>query len=396
MSSGLDENDVLTIADGRGNSFCVSPKAFVSNLESLRRRLNPGTEVWQVVKGNGYGMGIEVATRLGRAAGVDGYCVGSGAEARRLRELEPNAPVLVFTACPPEQLSSIAALDVIVTVNSIESFDALASHLTAAKFMLELDCGFGRYGLDADGVRQLRDRRVANPNLKCVGAYTHFGMAADNLISEGTQKFDSMLSDLSMGVETPLVTMVASSETALRAPQLPYSAVDPGRLLYGLAGLDAPAWGIRPVVLRATSALAQVNRHSTSQRLTIGYGEPRLIQAGTTTGVFPLGWYDGLSTAAPFGVVVVAGVRCEVLARTLMHSVVDLSAVPEVCIGDEVVIFDNEGVLPLDLAAVAQNQSALWLHIRLLNSISSAGEADCFEPALGRREERRGDGSFLD
>jgi len=377
MADGAEAADEWCLRDGRGNSVTVSPQRFLDNVASLRRELRPGTEIWQVVKGDGYGLGLDHALRLGLLAGVDGFCVGTGAEARSARHLAPDAQILLFTASPPDELARAASLGVTLTVNSLPSYRALAAQPTPVSFLLELDCGFGRYGATPEELEQIRNEYEDASHLTCVGAYTHFGMAADELLAPGTKRFDTMVAQFRDGLsgsrrEEPFLTMVASTDAALTAPDLPYSAVDPGRLLYGLAGHDQPGWRLRPVVRRLVSKLAQVRRLDSAQPVRIGYDGPLELGEDSTIGVFPLGWHDGLSTGKPLGQVVVRGVACPVLARTLLHSIVDLSGVPGARVGDEVVIFDNDTEHTLVAAAAGQGQTALWMHMRTIGSIITA------------------------
>ena len=237
----------VSVCDGRGNTFTVDQGRFTANVEQVRSHLLYGVEVWQVAKGNGYGLGVELAVRLGHSAGLRSFCVGTPAEALRVRRVAPDCSVLLFTACPPDITAELAAQQVIVTVNSLEAYQALVDSGSPSRFFLELDCGFGRYGLSQDHLKTLREQYCERHPVECVGAYTHFGMSAERLLQTGTALFDLMVEEFARGLTRPIATMVASTETILRAPHLGYSAVDPGRLLYGSAGPDQDSWGIAPV-----------------------------------------------------------------------------------------------------------------------------------------------------
>ena len=376
VAEGSTAATSVSVCDGRGNTFTVDQERFTANAERVRTRLLPGVEVWQVAKGNGYGLGVELAVRLGHRAGMRSFCVGTPAEALRVRRVAPGCSVLLFTACPPDITAELAAQQVIVTVNSLEAYQALVDSGSPSRFFLELDCGFGRYGLSQDDLRTLRARYCERQPVKCVGAYTHFGMATERLLQSGTALFDLMVEEFTRGLTRPIATMVASTETILRAPHLGYSAVDPGRLLYGIAGPDQDSWGIVPVLQSVTSQLVQVSAVGHEREVQIGYGGPVRFGPGARLAAFPLGWLDGLSAAPPFGEVLVGGQRCPVIARTLQHSIVDISSTADAKAGTLVTLVgeDDGSELTLESAASAQDVSPLQLHMKLLGAIAATGD----------------------
>ena len=217
VAEGSTAATSVSVCDGRGNKFTVDQDRFTANAERVRNRLLPGVEVWQVAKGNGYGLGVELAVRLGHRAGMRSFCVGTPAEALRVRRVAPGCSVLLFTACPPDITAELAAQQVIVTVNSLEAYQALVDSGSPSRFFLELDCGFGRYGLSHDDLQTLRARYCERQPIKCVGAYTHFGMATERLLQSGTALFDLMVEEFTRGLTRPIATMVASTETILES-----------------------------------------------------------------------------------------------------------------------------------------------------------------------------------
>lgn len=362
------------VTDRRGNGFAIDPGVFRDNVMAVRSRIPEGTQIWQVVKGDGYGLGVELAVELGRSAGVTAFCVGTPEEALRVRRSVSGSDVLLFTACPPTQTADMARHDVIVTVNSHATYRALVDLGTPARFFLELDCGFGRYGLGPTELRAIRANYDDDQLVRCVGLYTHFGMASDQLLDNGTAAFDDMVAAFGHGLTHALVTMIASSDTVLLEPDLDYSAVDPGRLLYGIAGSIQRDWGIRPVLRSVSSELVQVKEIQQETKVSIGYSGPVQLGPGSRLGTFPLGWLDGLSTAAPYGEVLVAGVRCPVLARTLQHSIVDVTTAPQAQMGAPVTLVGRDGgsVISLESAAAAQNVPPVDMHMRLPGAITKS------------------------
>ncbi|MBY8825511.1 alanine racemase [Sphingomonas colocasiae] len=357
-------------ADGRGNVIAIDVRAFAGNVDCTRTLMAPGAALYQVVKADGYGFGIERAIRLGLDAGVDGFCVGTIQEALRAKALAPAHPILLFTACPPALLAGVACQGVIVTVNSVAAYQALDG-LEGARFMMEFDCGFGRFGLDHAAFDALLAREGQRTRPRCLGGYTHFGSRAGAAFDEGLRRFDGFGAMLRAAFGDDQLLMAAASHGLVWRPGLPYPGAHPGSLLYGMVPA-AVAPGFAPVLRSVTSPIIQVNRIAEAQSLSVGYGSGVMLPAGGATGVFPLGWNDGLSTGAALGSVLVRGRRAPVIARTLFHSIVDLSGIDTPAIGEAVTVIGTQGGERIGLhdAADAMEIAATELHFRLAGAIT--------------------------
>lgn len=367
------EDDSLVVveaADGRSNRFTLDAAAFEANVSATRRLLPQATKLFQVVKGNGYGLGLERAIALGRRADVDGFCAGTPSEALRAKRLAPDLPILLFPSCAPSMLPALAEAGVVLSINSERSFNELLQAGVNASVFFKLECGLGRYGLDHSSLASVLAAHHGQSRIRCVGVYSHFGSGSDEILDAGIARFENFLRALKAALPAPLTTMIASSPTILRRPQLGYTAVDPGRLLYGLV---EEADGIRPVLRSVASTLLQITAYASSQTVRVGYANRVELPPGGRTGVFPLGWLDGLSTTGEFEHVLVRGVRVPVIGRTLLHSIVDLSAVAEAEVGDEVVLVGQQCDERLTLADLARSHgvSPIEVHFRLLGAIGA-------------------------
>lgn len=368
------EEDSLVVVeapDGRGNRFTLDAAAFVANVSATRRLLPPATKLFQVVKGNGYGIGLERVIALGRRAGVDGICAGTPSEARRAKRLAADLPVLLFPSCPPSMLPELAEAGVVLSIHSKQSFDELMRAGVDASVFFKLECGLGRYGLDQRTLEAVLDAYRMQSRIRCIGVYSHLGSNSDDTLDAGIARFEQLLKTASAAIATPLMTMVASSHVIVRRRRLDFTVVDPGRLLYGLVeGVE----GTRPVLRSVASTLLQITEYATSQTLQVGYANRVELPPQGRTGVFALGWLDGLPTAGGLGHALVRGVRVPVIGRTLLHSIVDLSAVEQAEVGDEVLLVGEQGNERLTLADQARSHgvSPTELHFRLLGAISGS------------------------
>lgn len=348
----------------------IDAHAFAHNVLLARSLMAPDALMYQVVKADGYGFGVERAVSLGLAAGVEAFCAGTIEEAIRVRTAAPDRPVLLFTACPPSLLAQVAREGVIVTVNTLEAYEALEP-IASASFMFEFDCGFGRFGLTDHHFDVVLAREKARKRPRCLGGYTHFGSRASLELDRGLQCFDKFGAKLKRAFGEGQVLMAAASHGLIWRPRLSYPAAHPGSLLYGMLPM-AIAPSFQPVLHSVKSQIIQINRIEEARTLSVGYGPQVALPAGGATGVFPLGWNDGLSTGTALGRVLVRGRHAPTIARTLFHSIVDLSDFDEPSVGEEVALIGPQGgqAIGLHEAADAMAVSATELHFRLAGSIS--------------------------
>jgi alanine racemase len=359
--------------DGRGNRFTLDVGAFENNVHATRSLVPYGTKIYQVIKGDGYGFGLERVVPLGAAAGVDGFCAGTPREARLAKRIVPHLPILLFPSCPPSTLPALAQEGITLTINSERAFAELLQAGVSASIFFKLECGLGRYGLNETSLPSVLEAYRRQSRIRCVGAYSHVGNGNDAILDAGIERFEGFLAGLRAAVPEPLTTMLASSPTILRRPRLPFTAVDPGRLLYGILEDGQSGGRFAPVLSSVVSTLLQITPVVSGQTVHVGYASPVNLPPGGRTGVFPLGWLDGLSTRGGFEHVLVRGVRVPVIGRTLLHSIVDLSAVPQADVGDELVLVGRQLQEQLTLAEMARSHgvSPIELHFRLLGAIGA-------------------------
>lgn len=353
MQADRKQSSIQT-CDDRDNVCTADLSAFLHNVHEARKILRPSTRIFQVIKGSGYGLGIETALRLGVAAGIDSFCAGTPSEALFARKFAPKAEVLLFSSTPPSLLPGLVSSGVIVTVNSEESLAVLLQSGAEGRFFVEVDFGGGRFGLGAPQLERVLRAVQGQDRLTCVGVYTHFGKPKPTVLDAGVLRFDALLRQVRDALPGPVLSMVASSAPMLMRPHLPYDAVDPGSLLYGLYSTDEVP--TKPVLAELRSHLIQVTRVRAPTELALGYGERVMVPASGTYGVFPLGWLDGLSPRPSASESVVThGERVPVIARTLLNSLVDLSGLKSsASVGDALALVGGRGESAISLVEAAE------------------------------------------
>ena len=242
------------------------------NVQVLRTALD-GSEVWAVVKSNGYGHGAGDVAGAALGAGAAALCVATVAEGLELRRDYPTARILVMgpTASEREVADARdARLDLVVSGGEIPS---------GIRVHLKLDTGMGRWGL----------AELPAPPVEVVGLMSHLATAdTDAAFTEWQiERFGEATRPYSH-----LTRHIANSAAALRYPSARFDAARCGIALYGLSpfGTDPAEDGLEPA-LSWTSHLAQVRLLQPGY--STGYGRRFVAEEPTWIGIVPVGYADG-------------------------------------------------------------------------------------------------------
>jgi alanine racemase len=268
------------------------------NARRLREVLGE-TELWAVVKADGYGHGaVDVASTV-VAEGASALCVATMAEAVELRREFPDARILVMGPTAARDVAQAREAQIELTVADDEVPPGPRVHL-------KLDTGMGRWG--AASLPEVP------PNV--VGLMTHLATADSDVEFARLQleRFEEATSRYSH-----LTRHAANSAAALRLPESRLDAARCGVALYGLSpfGADPADDGLEPV-LRWESHLAQVKPLAAGE--STGYGRRFTAGEATWIGIVPIGYADGFRRDLTGTEVVVAGERRPVVGTISMDA----------------------------------------------------------------------------
>jgi alanine racemase len=300
------------------------------NAQTLLAALG-GSELWAVVKANGYGHGAADVAGAALGAGATGLCVATVAEGLALRRDFPGRRILVMgPAASQREVANAreAGLELVVVGGEIP--DGVRVHL-------KLDTGMGRWGLS----------ELPLPPIEVVGLMSHLATAdTDATFAEWQiERFRDATYPYSH-----LTRHIANSAAALRYPSARFDAARCGIALYGLSpfGTDPVEDGLEPA-LAWTSELAHVRLLQPGW--STGYGRRFIAAEPTWIGIVPVGYADGFRRDLTGTEVRVAGEPRRVVGTVSMDAfAVELDR--ELPVGSPVVIV-GRGVLAERHAEVA-------------------------------------------
>ena len=321
------------------------------NLHLIRASIPPHMRYVSVVKADAYGHGLpQTAARL-MHAGADLFGVANLAEAAAIRELSPDWPILLLSPLLPDEDRYVIEYDVAATVSSADEVARLEAAGRAAgrpvTVHLKIDTGMGRLGVwheeAPDLYRKIRD----SENLKLAGVFTHFSSPDDDaaFTAEQRRRFLAAL-DRCDGIDLSTLLIHADNSAGLETIAVagPFNAVRIGLLQFGIL----PHSRSLLAQVQTTPVFSFRTRVGLVKRLpagnSISYGRTHVLKRDSVVAILTAGYGDGLPrTASNRGHVLIRGQRCPVLGRVTMdQTIVDVTDVPGVCAGDEVVLIGKQ------------------------------------------------------
>jgi alanine racemase len=370
----------------------ISEERLAANYRAIAQAAGAQTAVLAVVKANAYGHGVEFCSTVLARAGAPWLGVASAYEGARARSALGEAgiarrdqpAILVMCGFLQQDVEAIAEHALTPVVWTPEQVGWLEG--TGLAVHVEVDTGMARQGVHpGDELDDLLDELTAS-GLTLDGIFTHF-CAAEVAHSELTQRqerrFEAAVKQvLAKGLAPKWVHAGSSSSVDNPAQSSPWlvnlaNSVDAramvrcGIALYGycspITGADAASVpsklrpALRPVMTWKTRVLSL---RDLAAGETVGYNATFTAPAPMRLAMLPVGYADGLrrqlsgSDARPGGWVILhsrdgSAQRAPIAGRVTMNlTMVDVTAIPGVHIGDEVVVL-GDGITADDHARLA-------------------------------------------
>ena len=349
---------------------------FVSNLHALQGLLNaprgrdgsaaPPGRLLLVVKADAYGHGAVEMARVAEEVGVAALGVATLHEGIQLREAGCRLPIIVLSPLLPSEIGEALAHDLDPTVCDLDFARALSDEAERARrparCHVEVDTGMGRIGVLEPEAEKFLEQLTALPGLRLASVYTHFP-DADGLDLEFSraqiQRFLALLERLRARGLAPPRIHAANSAALLHLPEARLDWVRTGLLAYGHHPPNPRARVAVQPVMALKSRLVQVRELPVGA--SISYGRTFVTQRPARSGVVAVGYGHGYSwLLSNRGAMLVGGRRAPILGRVTMDlTMVDLTEVPGARVGDEVVLFGEQGDAALTLEEVAQGSETI-------------------------------------
>jgi len=342
----------------RPNRFDVDLGAIAHNVAALRGVLPGGTRICAAVKADAYGFGLLPVARTLTAAGVDLLGLVDLRDAVALRRDGITCPVLLYggNLAGERMMRQIREHDLIVTVGDDRTLAVAerSGEASPARVFIEIDVGLERLGCPVDKAARLIKAAAASPAISLEGVYTHMHVpkqaappghsGVPSYLEWQFGRFADLVGGLSREGYATGISMAASTPVLMLTASMSMDAVDVGRYLYGIARAGAEPsladLGLRPAFVSLRSQITYCKRIERAEYRDMA---PFAIRPGMQVGVAPIGFADGLALLN-CGAALVRGVRAPILGNlSLEHVSLDVTGIPGVEAGDEVVFIGRQG-----------------------------------------------------
>lgn len=327
-----------------------------------------GGPICAVVKADAYGHGAAEVADVLQKAGAAAFAVSSLNEGLYLRRRGITVPILILGYIDPARAAVLVQADMITACYSTEFARALSAAAAAAgvraKVHLKIDTGMGRIGFAVrsgfeDTICEL-EALYALPGLDICGVFQHFAVADSDApgdiayTEEQHALFDRVVVRLQADGFATGTVHCANSAAQLRHPEWRHDMTRAGIILYGLDPSDEVRFpALRPcMTLKTVVSFVKTVQPGQS----VSYGRTFTAAAPMQAATVCIGYADGyprrLSGTQAQGMMLINGQPAPVLGRVCMdQTLVDVTNIPGVKMGDEVTVFGPGGADTADSIA---------------------------------------------
>jgi alanine racemase len=269
-------------------------------------------------------------------------------------------PILILGETDDSLFEKVVQQDITTTIFTFEQAKSLSEKAGAlgksAKLHIKLDTGMNRIGFPCNQASEEAIAEIAKlPNLDVEGIFTHYFKADcqdKSSAMEQLAKYTDMLNSLEQRGITFAIRHISNSAGIMEMPNDTYDMVRSGISTYGLypsEEMDKEACVLHPA-MTFKSHITHVKTVKAGE--TVGYGATYTLPCDKRIATVGVGYADGYARAlSNQGRMLVRGQFAPIVGRVCMdQTMIDVSEIPDVAVGDEVVLFGAQGenVLPVE------------------------------------------------
>ena len=335
----------------------IDLSALDHNIKTIKNHLGDNTEMIGVIKADAYGHSAVECAAVLEANGIERFAVATLDEAIELVEEGFDQEIIILSLSPMLCADTLIEYGLTAVIGSIEAAEAISQAAVEAgrkaKVLFAVDTGMGRIGY-----RTMTDEEIAEAcdayqqidaldGVEISGVITHFS-TADEEDREYTEAQIERYNNFCAAMEKAGVKpyrVVANSAAIMVHPDAHFEAARPGIIMYGCYPsnyLYGKELDLKPVMSVKANI---VNIKTVPAGTSVSYGRKFTSEKDTVIATLSLGYADGYKRGLSGKVsVLVDGYRVPVIGNICMDQcMIDVTSVPGVKLGDEVVIMGASG-----------------------------------------------------
>ena len=343
--------------------------SFRQNLKSIKSLLNHHIKTMAIIKADAYGHGAIQCARAATKEQVDYIGVGIIQEGIELRESGINTPILILGGIYPNEVESLIKYNLSTSLSSSAIATSISEQAVHANKIvsvhIKIDTGMSRLGIQPHEFTELLDHVSKFKNIKLEGIFTHLSSADEedpkithnqlSLFSNILKKLRKSSSSKVFGINDQTLFHIANTGGLIRFPESRFNLVRPGISLYG--SFPSPLISskfdslikekrikkLQPVMNWKTKI---IQIQSLRKGVSVSYGGHYVTKNNANLiATIPVGYADGLNRHLSNNMeLLVQGKRVKQVGTICMDMcLIDITNLPDVNTGDEVVIIGSQG-----------------------------------------------------
>ncbi len=357
----------------------ISKSAYRNNIKYIKKIIGENTKLSSVIKGNAYGHGIDKIVPLAEEMGIDHFSVFSASEALETLKIKSSqSDIMIMGLLDFEEIAWAIKNKIeffVFDPERLEKAIEIAKSLNQkARIHIEVETGFNRTGFEYKYMPKLI--KYMNSNRKHFifeGLCTHYA-GAESIsnylrIKNQIKIFHKFFRYFKRNNLVPLKRHTASSAATFTYPNTIMDMARVGIAQYGF--WPSPETKIYQFKKKPSESNMLRRIISWKSRVMvikkveagefIGYGTSYMANKKMKIAVIPIGYANGFSRAfSNTGRVLIRGRRVPVVGTITMNTTtVNISDLPNVEKGDEVVIIGKQRRLSISVSSFCEMSEQL-------------------------------------
>jgi len=341
----------------------VFRKNIIHNLQQYQSKFKD-IKFSPVLKSNAYGHGLVEVAKILENQNIEFLIVDSIFEARILRNAGIKSKILIIGFVWPEEIIQSKIKNISYTITSLEQLRTIDRRIKSPRlFHFKFDTGMHRQGMLVSEKEKVLKIAQNNKFIRLQGICSHLADAdsADERFTLGQieewnniVKYFSKISDIKY-------YHLAATPGVRYLDKIDCNMV---RLGYGLYGVNpfGQNMDLRPA-LRMTAPITLVKEIKKGDK--VGYNTTFEAQKDMKIATIPVGYFEGIDRRlSNKGFVKVRDRFCPIIGRVSMNiSSIDVSEIPNLKIGEEVVIISENPKDKNSIEKIAEQSQAIVYEI---------------------------------
>lgn len=345
----------------------VDLEAFKHNVEEIQKYVGKDKKLMPIIKANAYGTYIN--KRIDILNMFDIVAAALVDEAVEIRELGYDGEIFVLNQPYKDEISKIIKYNITVGISSNSFVEALGKYNDAINVHIEIGTGMGRTGIHPARIIEYIDEIKKYSNINIEGMYTHLSSADydEEYTTKQINAFENAVMEAERYIGKLKYIHNLASNGILNYKDAYSNLVRPGIILYGYESFDKAMEkiNIKPVC-KVKSKITFLKEVEVG--VSIGYGRSYITDKKTKIATIPIGYADGLRRElSNKGEVYIKGKKAPIIGKVCMDGfMADVTDIPDVDIGDDVYIWDNENITLEEVATMSNT-----INYEIMSTISN-------------------------